>query len=298
MCTHQAAYSPAPHPDLLPQQTQPPLLHSVPQLRDLLGSPGPHKVSQFLSQLSKTSWPELTTSHSQPAPGQWANPCLLLKHQASCFAQAASHIQTLPTFRAQRNSRAQAHGVWEALYCLWDCPRLGGSGGVDWRRAGRKAEGRVGGGGGEVEADCLACTTAFATVGQGLHPAAGGGVALPAQPQHPPPGHKGTCPNHLASPEPWEGQRGAWGLQAGKAQAHHFQFSCQDLLTFGDGKLTHYFTSSPCRWGVTLIEQRLPPNGTEICSGPHWPLPLMEQLFTDSLVTPLPQTWQPQESPP
>lgn len=60
-----------------------------------------------------------------------------------------------------------------------------------------------------------------------------------------------------------------------------------------------YFPSSPCRWGVALIGQKLSPNGTETCPGPHWPLHLMGQLLTDSLVTlPPPQTWQPQESPP
>lgn len=37
----------------------------------------------------------------------------------------------------------------------------------------------------------LTCMLPF-TVGQGLYPAAGGGAALPAQPGHPPPGHKGT----------------------------------------------------------------------------------------------------------
>lgn len=123
---------PRPLPPHLPQ-TQPPLLHSVPQLRDLLGSPGPHKVSQLLSQLSKTSWPGLTTSLSQPAPGQWANPCLPPETSSFLFCSGGFTHPNPPHLQ----------GPEESL-----CP--GSWGLVDWRRAGRKAEGV-----GEGEADCL-----------------------------------------------------------------------------------------------------------------------------------------------
>lgn len=81
-----------------PSKYSPPS-HSVPQLRDLLGSPGLHRVSQHPSQLSKLPQTQaLTISPSQPTPGQWASPHLLLRHHDYSFAQATPHTHTLPTF--------------------------------------------------------------------------------------------------------------------------------------------------------------------------------------------------------
>lgn len=140
----------------------------------------------------------------------------------------------------------------------------------------------------------------FATVGQGLHPAAGGGVVLPAQPQHPPPGHKGTCPT-LCPQSPGRGrwEPGAYRLQRHRPTTASFPVRICSLWGMGNSLLI----SSASKWGVALIEQRLSPNYTKTCPSATHCLPNPAGLFistgqplTDSLVTP--QTWQPQESPP
>lgn len=49
--------------------------HSVPQLRDLLGSPGPHRVSQHPSQLSKL--PQTQALTIPPSPHLASGPALI-----------------------------------------------------------------------------------------------------------------------------------------------------------------------------------------------------------------------------
>lgn len=122
--------------DCLSQQTWP-SSHSVPKLRELLGIQGPQGVSRFLSQSQSPPSSRLTTSPPSLH--------LLLRHD-SCFAQAAPHTQTLPTFGPRGISGLGHSRVWEVV---WDCPRPRGSGVVGGSREGREAEE-------EVEADSLA----------------------------------------------------------------------------------------------------------------------------------------------
>lgn len=136
-------------------------------------------------------------SHSPPVAGA---PCFSTPDSAdraaqplpappapSRFVQAAPHTQTHPPGGLEESPNYRLPGALHGTCPAGAPPPPPGS---DLEGSG----GPVGGSGrgGEERGAAGGWLSTGSAAGQGLHPAAGRGAALPTQPRHPSPGHKGT----------------------------------------------------------------------------------------------------------